>query len=137
MDVMILFCLTFYYKTCRWFFLENMLQTPQNKQDSIKIKVDSWNLSIRCVKFNLKKPVRAFFGCVPTARNQTKNAYLWLQITQLFSKQRYICYGISKKFSPSRFSSTTEFFLRRWNCPNDNLPNLKNICLKIVKKSRV
>ena len=43
---------------------------------------------------------------------RTKHAYLWMQITQLFTKQSVFLYGGSEKFKSRHFSGTTAFLKR-------------------------
>ena len=101
-----------------------------------------WNMGIRCPNYFVKKIIRQFLGCTPSARtwgrlNSDQKSISLAAYYMNFLKARYIFYGKSEKFSPRRFSSTTDFLLTEKSCSNGNCTDLKNIWLKFLKNLRL
>ena len=112
------------------FSLWNMPRVP-------KQKLFPENLGIRCRDFFVKKKFRPFFGCAPSARtwgtpHSGQKSISLAAVYKSFLKAWYIFYNIFEKFSPSWFSSTTDFLLAYTNCSNGSGPNLEYIRLNLA-----
>ena len=114
-------------------------ETVRNWSFDKKTMLFHWNIGIRCFNFFVTNLFWWRFGCVPTARTwvtphfDKKCRYLAADCTN-FLKAPCVFYGKSENFSPSRFSSNSDFLLREAIWPNGNPPNLKYIWWKSSTK---